>query len=276
VFKKMESPPRQQHSHLLQHAGFPSDSESSPVKAFAQLSPSWSESTTPTTNRLSPHIQGILNRGLAEDLSRLLAKTKDPFHDSNSGCLVDECSAHCEVSSPIHVDDADMVRAHDAAAVEASVAESATELQERVFEWEDLYFDQSDVVPECDSQNLYIWALCGRRPVPMSIKSIEFGFGRVYIILHVKSFVPSPIMTCFYWTGHKAHFSSVACAAVHAIQLSRKIGCLKTSRQMEGVETADFFDAIGKFSVVPSTSEPSLQVKRSVFVSVLRSPFSKS
>jgi hypothetical protein len=259
----MESPPRQLHSHLRQHAGFPSDSESSTVKAFDQLSPSRSESTTPTTNRLSPHIQGILNRGLAEDLSRLLAKTKDPFQDSKSGYfdnLVDECSAHGEASSPIHVDHADMSRAHAAAAVEVSVAESATDLQERVFEWEDLYFDESDVVLECDSHNLYIWALRGRRPVPMSNKSIEFGFGRVYIILHIKSFVPSPIMTCFYWTGHKAHFSSVACAAVHAIQLSRRIGCLKTSRQMEGVESADFFDAIGKFSVVPSTSEPSLQV----------------
>jgi hypothetical protein len=261
----------------------------SPVRSFDQNHPAGCQST----RRLSPHIQEVLDRGLRENLSRIvlsysvLSNSGQPFQFCDSGCKI--AADHCR-SSPgrdeICVDKtgcenapifrasslflADSGVSHETnktvTDTDLSVAETIAGLQELVFEWEDLYFQESDAVPEETIPHLYVWALRGRRPVPVSPKSIVFGFGQVYIILHVKSFVPSPIMTCFYWVGHKAHFSSVACAAIHVIQLSRRIGCMKTSRQMEGSETVDFFDALGSISVVPSSSEPSLQVTPIVIV----------
>jgi hypothetical protein len=240
----------------------------SPLRIVGQHFPSDVESTP----RLSPHIQGILERGLAENLSRIFSKANEPVQklsvDSQVNCDISEGpeTTHLGAFAPTSSDGTFKTdgRVDDA---ELSVAESIADLQELVFEWEDLYFEGDDVVPDSTNPNLFVWAIRGRRPVPMSLESITFGFGSVYIILHIKSFAPSPIMTCFYWTGHRAHFSAVACAAVHAIQLSRRVGCLKTSRQMEGVETADFFDALGKFSVVPSSSESALQVVLTVFAS---------
>ncbi len=253
---------------LLQNIGYEGQSPSSFV---TQHSPSDVEYTP----RLSPHIRSILDRGLAENLSRILTNAKDPVQDSDLHSHRDVDRAESPKTTPLsilsvasisgdsitHQKDAESANAEQPNdEVELSVAETVADLQELVFEWEDLYFEEGDVVPESSNVNLYVWALRGRRPIPIGLDSIEFGFGSVYIILHVKSFFPSPIMTCFYWTGHKAHFSAVACAAIHAIQLSRKVHCIKTSRQMEGIETADFYDAVGKFSVVPSTAEPALKV----------------
>ena len=273
---KMESPPRQAGN-------------------FVELSGLSSNVMSP--RHISPKIQCILSQGHSQNLLRIVsctvAKANRPDRDAPSSRDHSEGhqSPNLSASSPVNIDSADSARdvssTSSGAAVtelsvaetiaelqegvadtELSVAETIAELQELVFEWEDLYFEDNDVPPVDTNLNLYVWELRGRRPVPVSCKSLEFGFGRVYIILHVKSLVPSPIMTCFYWTGHKAHFSSVACAAVHAIQLSRRIGCLKTSRQMEGTETADFFDAVGKLSVVPSPPVPSLQVRPSAGVFV--------
>jgi hypothetical protein len=256
----MESPFGQENNELHRNFDLQDDDASSPVRRFDGNSPSGKESAS----RLSPLIQGILNRGLAENLSRILSKASEPQQDFDSGYAETlECQQPTQHSSfsHLHSDDVNGICEETAKVDYAQpVADSIALLQELVFEWEDLYFQENDVVPQVTSSNLFVWGLCGRRPVPMSPECIQFGFGRVYIILHIKSFEPSPIMTCFYWTGHKAHFSSIACAAIHAIQLSRRIGCLKTSRQMEGIETVDFFDAIGKFSVVPSSSQPSLQV----------------
>ncbi len=256
---KMEGPIGQHTNHSDLHG----DEVLSPVRTLDPSSPSGIESAS----RVSPHIQRILNQGLAENLSRILfSKATEPVQHSDSGYVeISEGPRLTQHSalSPKSGYACGAIRMEYAsnAGTRPPIAESIAELQELVFEWEDLYFQGNDSVPEWTNCNLYVWALRGRRPVPIPPESIEFGFGRVYIILHVKSYEPSPIMTCFYWTGHKAHFSSVACAAVHAIQLSRRIGCLKTSRQMEGIETVDFFDAIGKFSVIPSSSEPSLQAR---------------
>jgi hypothetical protein len=257
----METPLQQQQQilHGIDQEG------QSPSRFVTQCSPSDSEYTP----RLSPHIRSILDRGLAENLSRILSSTKEPVQDSDLHPLCDVTSPErpkASIMGTLGLASTDGERRNSlqeiptVADVDMSVAETIADLQELIFEWEDLYFEGSDVVPESTNPNLYVWALRGRRPVPISLNSITFGFGSVYIILHVKSFAPSPIMTCFYWTGHKAHFSAVACAAVHAVQLSRKIRCLKTSRQMEGIETADFYDAVGKFTVKPSLSEPALKV----------------
>jgi hypothetical protein len=260
----MESPTKQQTKQLDTNCNLQNQEDASPVRPFDCSSPSCVRSDS----KLSPHIQGILDRGLAEDLSRIFSKANDSVQDLESVHVETlegpqpSHQTHQSAFLPASIKDVVAIRDDNGANAntEPSVAETIAELQELVFEWEDLYFQENDVVPDCANCNLYVWALCGRRPVPISVESLTFGFGRVYIILHVKSFEPSPIMTCFYWTGHKAHFSSVACAAVHVIQLSRRIGCLKTSRQMEGIETVEFFDAIGKFFVVPSSVEPSLQV----------------
>jgi hypothetical protein len=256
----MESPFGQETNELHMNCDLDPDA-ASPVRRFDENSPSGRQSAS----RLSPLIQGILNRGLAENLSRILSKASEPPRDfdfGNAKTLDGQEPTYHSSFSHLHSSAVHDMREETCAKIDSAlpVAESIALLQELVFEWEDLYFQENDVVPQVTSSNLFVWALCGRRPVPISPECIQFGFGRVYIILHIKSFEPSPIMTCFYWTGHKAHFSSVACAAIHAIQLSRRIGCLKTSRQMEGIETVDFFDAIGKFSVVPSSSQPSLQV----------------
>jgi len=260
----METP---QHHLPNKNSDVHGDEHSSPIRNFDELTPA---GLSPNVT-LSPKIQDIMSQGHAQNLLRIvscaISKANRTAHDSDPSSDHSEGhqSPNLSASSPVHIDDTDAVREDSgtlsgAADTELSVAETIAELQELVFEWEDLYFQDNDVPPADSNFNLYVWELRGRRPVPISAKSIEFGFGRVYIILYIKSLVPSPLMTCFYWTGHKAHFSSVA-SAVHAIQLSRRIGCPRTSRQLEGTETADFFDAIGKFSVVPSPPVPSLQVR---------------